>query len=211
MSLLLAKDELDIQERTKALQAGVDAASEINTVEDFQRACRVKIKTARLLRAVAKACAPEKQKRYQAHKEATAEEAALLEPIEAFDENLTAAIVAFVEKREQEKQWLTEALDDDGDDMDAAAGALAMQVPKIDGITIGKRWRGIVDNFWNLVLAVAAGEAPQDVLMPNQAKIDEYAKASKSLEGGYPGVRYTYGIFVKTTGKEKEHETKQAD
>jgi hypothetical protein len=65
---------------------------------------------------------------------------------------------------------------------------------KIEGISLMEYWYCEVDDFAQLVQAVAAGRAPLSCLQPNQKFLDEQADALRQ-EMSYPGVHssFTHG------------------
>lgn len=55
----------------------------------------------------------------------------------------------------------------------------AVDVPKADGLSFRDAWRAEVEDLALLVKAVAAGEAPLTVILPNQPALNQMARALK--------------------------------
>ena len=113
--------------------------------------------------------------RHKLHKEATEWRSELLAPYKTAERIIDAKLRAYRDAATLEKQRTEEAIEKEY----GQAVSLPDPTPALSGVSLGETWKATVVDFPKLVQAVAKGEAPIEVLLPNQPELNRLARALK--------------------------------
>jgi hypothetical protein len=69
--------------------------------------------------------------------------------------------------------------------------AAAPSVPKVEGISTTRKYRGVITDPKAIIRSVAAGQAPDTLVAPDQSAINKFAQATKGSMI-VPGIRFEY-------------------
>ena len=162
-----------------------------------------------LLKEVDETFNPIINKAYQTHREALAQQKRHKDPLLKAEAILKPRIAQYLYEQEQARLALERKAKDDaqlqeavdaesrGDQAGAEAAmngqgivnvSVPSSVPKTAGISTRELWSAEVTDFLALVNAVAAGQVPLACLLPNQAALNQQARALKQSMT-YPGVK----------------------
>ncbi len=124
----------------------------------------------------------------KAHKEATKQRKRKLEPLEQAEKIVKSKIAAWVDEQARTGSML--ALDQ--------LAELVTTMTKTEGISTSDKWHAEVENVNLLVAAVLECKVPVGLIMPNQKRLDEMARA---LREGFdvPGVKAVRETVVRAT------------
>lgn len=189
----------------------VDAATAllITTPAVYERACAMLLDAKAGLKSCDEAFDGDIARWHDGHKQALATKAKYAAPFKQIETILKPRIGSYLaveeqkrreaERKAQEAAQLQEAVDAEqrGDktgmeDALNGRGVVSIRVPsaapKVSGIAQRENWSAQVDDLMQLVKAVAAGQVPPEVLLPNMVVLNQQARSLKqSLK--YPGVR----------------------
>lgn len=175
-------DVIEIEKKTSEI-VDWSKVKKIDSEDQYRKAIEVTKDVKNLQKQIVDTFSAQKELAHKAHKAVIEAEKKYLEPLQTVEKNLKNICSAYF--------WNLKRAELDAEKEAIKSGVettVSVTIPEVQGVSYRDNWKMEVVDLMVLVKAVAKGQQPISLLLPNETAINQIVKALKA-ETNIPGVK----------------------